>query len=159
MKGKGALWLWVGVLAVFLAGGAFVGYKLWKRQKNRAEAQRWEVTRVFTLTRELNGSQLEEYLANENEKLDRYEVLRPVIDDLDLVAFWGVADADAALVMLKDSAEFRVGNEPNTILFAVSDKDKEMAGRLGQAIGRSYEALLLRDRLRLPPPPPAGFGE
>lgn len=162
MKGKGVLWLWIGVLAVFLAGSSFVAYKLIKRQKGRAaaaEAQRWEIKSEMKLQGELSGDQLDSYLVSENEKLDRYEVLRPLIDEFDLVAFWGVADVDEAMVMLKDSAELRAGDTPGTIQFVVSDKDKEMTGKLARAIARSYESMRLRESMRLPPPPPPGYQE
>ena len=150
--------MWMGVLAVFIAGSSFVGYKLWKRQKTRAELQRWEVKSVMQTSADISDAQLAELLKLENEKLDRFEVLRPVIDELDLVAFWGVANADEAMVKIKESSEFRVGDEPGTIFFVVSDKDKDMAGKLAQAIGRSHQAMMTRDKL-MPPPPPPGFQE
>jgi hypothetical protein len=161
VKGKGALWLWVGVLVVFLAGSSYVGYRLWKRQKNRAmaaEMQRWEMKTELQLNSVLNEEDLTRYLESENLKLDRYEVLRPVVDELDLVATWGVADVDEAMERLKTSSEMRAGDGPGTILFVVSDKDKEMTGKLAQSIGRSYKALLLREKLRAPTPPP-GYTE
>jgi hypothetical protein len=162
VKGKGALWLWVGVLVVFLAGAGFVAYKLIKRQKDRAaaaEAQRWEMRSEMKLEGELSADELDQYLASENEKLDRYEVLRPLIDELDLVTFWGVAGPEEAMAKLKDSAELRAGDTPGTVVFVVSDKDKEMTGKLGQALARSYQAMKLRDRMMLPPPPPPGYQE
>jgi hypothetical protein len=161
VKGKGALWLWVGVLVAFLAGSAFVGYKLWKRQQYQAaaaEKQRWEMKSAMRLTTPLEGAELDEYLEGENAKLDRYEVLRPVIDELDLITFWGVEDADEAMEMLKDSSEFRPGDEPGMVLFVVSDKDKAMTARLAEAINKSYRAMVIREKL-LPPAPPPGFGE
>ena len=161
VKGKGAFWLWLGVLVVFLAGAAFVGYKLWKRQQYLAvaeEKQRWEVKRAMRLNVPLEGEELDKYVESENAKLDRYEVLRPVIDELDLVAFWETGDADQAMAMLKDCSEFRAGDEPGLVLFVVSDKDKAMAGRLAEEVNKSYRAMLLRERL-LPPAPPPGFGE
>ena len=154
--------MWVGVLVVFLAGAGFVAYKLIKRQKDRAaaaEAQRWEMRSEMKLEGELSADELDQYLASENEKLDRYEVLRPLIDELDLVTFWGVAGAEEAMAMLKDSAELRAGDTPGTVVFVVSDKDKEMTGKLGQALARSYQAMKLRDRMMLPPPPPPGYQE
>lgn len=150
--------MWIGVLVVFLAGSSFVAYKLYKRQKNRAEMQRWEVKSVLRINRELSAEDLDTYLMAENEKLDRYEVLRPVVDELDLVQFWGVADSDEALERLKACAELRPGDEPGTIVFVAWDKDKEMTGKLGEAISKSYKAALLQEQLRMPAPPP-GFQE
>jgi len=154
--------LWVGVLVVFLAGAGLVAYKLIKRQKDRAasaEMQRWEMKSEMKLNTELSAEELDRYLASENEKLDRYEVLRPLVDELDLVAFWGLAGPEEAMAMLKDSAELRAGETPGTVVFVVSDKDKEMTGKLGQAMARSYHAMKLRDSMRLPPPPPPGYQE
>lgn len=148
------------MLVVFLAGSGFVGYKLWKRQKNRAlaaEMQRWEVKSVRQLSGEPSQEELAKYLEGENEKLDRYEVLRPVIEELDLITFWGVASADEAMEKLKACAEIRAGDLSTEVVFVVSDKDKEMTGKLAEAINRSYEAMRLRDSLRLPPMPPPGY--
>lgn len=149
------LWIWVGLLVAFVAGSAFVGYKLVKRQKAK-QMQRWEVKNEMQLSRELSEDELTAYLESENEKLDRYEVLRPVVDELELVGFWGVEDADAALEILKDCSGFRAGATADSVLFTVNDKDKEMAGRLATAIHKSYRAMLLRDQLMAPP---TGFGE
>lgn len=148
--------MWIGVLVVFLAGTSFVAYKLYMRQKTRAEAQRWEMTSVMKINRELSSDELERYLLVENEKLDRYEVLRPIVDELDLVTFWNLSSVDEALEKLKASAELRPGDEPGTIVFVASDKDKEMTGKLGEAIGKAYKAALLQEQLRMPTPPP-GF--
>ena len=63
------VWVLLGLLVLmFLGGGAFVGYKLWKRQQNRAlaaELQRWEVRKNLPLQTEVPASELEalvEYL-------------------------------------------------------------------------------------------------
>ncbi|MEP4078482.1 hypothetical protein [Haloferula sp.] len=161
MKGKGTLGLWIAVLVLFLAGSSFVGYKLWKRQKDRAlaaEMHRWELKYVMNLSGELSEEQMAKVLETENEKVDRYEVLRPIIDELDLIAFWGVADADEAMAKLKDCTEIRAGEDMSSMLFVVSDKDKEMTAKLAQAVMRSYRSMMLRDGLRAPPPPP-GYQE
>lgn len=155
------MWLWLAVLVMFLAGSSYVAYRLWKRQKNRAlaaEMQRWELTSAMRLNAPLEGADLDKYVEIENAKLDRYEVLRPVVDELDLITFWGVADADEAMEQLKECSEFRAGDEPGLMLFVVSDKEKEMATKLAQEISEAYRSMVMRDRL-LPPPPPPGFTE
>ena len=43
-----------------------------------------------------------------------------MIDELDLLNFWGVADADEAMEKLKACAEIRVGDVSNEVVFVVA---------------------------------------
>lgn len=158
MKNRVGLWIWIVVLVGFLGGSAFVGYKLWKREQIRAEMERWEVKMVVPLPPEAQGGDLEPVLAEFNGKLQRYEVLRPVIDELDLIQRWGVAGPEEAMAQLKESVSFRDSGEPGKIHFVASDKSKELAQQIGQAVARSFDMALQRDRA-LPPPMPAGYSE
>lgn len=157
MNGKSATWLWLGVLVLFLAGASLVGWKLWQRQKARAlmaEHQRWEVSIQLPLQKAVGGEELAKLLEEQNRRLDRYEVLRPVIDDLDLVTFWGLPGPDEAMEKLKEVTEFRAGAEPGVVVFVAGDSDKEMAGKLGGAVWRYYEDMERRERYLLPSLPP-----
>lgn len=123
-----------------------------------AEMQRWEIKADVPLPEGLTTEQFEAHMERQNVMLDRYEVLRPVVDELSLVTFWGVPDTGAAVAKLKESSGFREGEEAGTMWFVVADKDKEMTGLLREALGRSFDNMLRRDRF-LPPPPPADVSE
>ena len=151
MKGKVALLIWLAVLGLFVAGSGAVAYKIHQRKK-AAAAQAWEAKLVFPVTEGATPEQVEEAAKELDGKLDRYEVLRPVIDELDLVAFWGLADVNEAMERLKACTGARV--EGGQVVFATQDKDKEMAGRIQKQVAESYDRVERLNRYGLPALPP-----
>lgn len=150
---KLSLWISLLALVAVLAGVGFVGYKLWKRKENREANRRYQVTTVINLNPNLNAEQLDAAVEQLDERLDRYEVLRPVVKELELVSFWEVADADAALEKLRKNSNVTLKN--GEVLFQVVDKDKEMAGEILQEVARSFERSRRLEK-RLEPPPSGG---
>ena len=156
MNPRVTFWLWTAVLGIFLLGSAGAGYLLYRRHQGRKwmqENQRWEARAELPLQQAVSDEELQSLLVKENERLDRYEVLRPVIDELDLVTFWKVSGPEEALSQLKDSSEFRAGEGGGSVVFVATDRDQDMAGRLREAVLKSYQAMVMREAM-LPPMPP-----
>ncbi len=151
MKGKLTLLIWLAILGLFVAGAGAVAYKIHKR-KQAAASQAWEAKLVFPIPPEATAEQIEAAAKELDTKLDRYEVLRPVIDDLKLVEFWGVADVNAAMELLKEATGARV--EEGKVVFASRDKDKEMAGKIQKKVAESYDRVERLSRYGLPTVPP-----
>lgn len=147
--------LLAGFVVLLMAGGGFVIYKLWNRQKVRAAAQRWEVRLPLNLNRELEPGELETFLKDYNEKLDRYEVMKPVVDELDLVAVWGVADEGTAIESLKGFTNFKDVGGASQVMLVVSDKDQELARKLGPVVGKYFDDMIRREQFLAPPSPPS----
>lgn len=143
MKGRAQIWILSGLLVVILAVGVFGAYKLYKRHQAKALRQ-WEATHEVPLGRSLEASAMEELLAKENAKLDRYEVLRPVVEQLQLVEFWGVDGPEEALEKLRGATQFRGGGDSAVVFFA-RDKDQAMAGKLRHEVFRSYQDFMRRE--------------
>lgn len=156
VKSSTLVWAVVLVLVLGLAGAGGLWFVREQRRKKFREAhQRWEVTKILPLQKTLSEEALAELLESENRRLDRYEVLRPVIDDLNLVGFWGVEGPDEAMAKLQECTEFRKGADLSSVVFFASDKDKEMAAKLGGAVWQSFESMQRRERYLLPSAPSA----
>lgn len=151
MKGKLTLIVWLGVLGLFVAGAGAVAYKMLKRKKAVAERV-WEAKLTFQTPPGATPEQIEAFAKELDAKLDRYEVLRPVIDDLKLVEFWGAADVNAAMEILKGATGARV--ESGQVVFSSKDKDKEMAGRIQKQVAESFDRVERMNRYGLPAVPP-----
>ena len=75
-----------------------------------------------------------------------------MIDDLKLVEFWGAADVNAAMEILKGATGARV--ESGQVVFSSKDKDKEMAGRIQKQVAESFDRVERMNRYGLPAVPP-----
>ena len=137
----------------FLGVSSLIGYKWYKRHQAK-KLEKWEFKAELNIKQDLSEEQLAKMLADYNVKLDKEEVLRPVVEDLRMAAFWGMPNDGAAIEMMRQASEFRSGEREGTIIFVVSDKDKEMAGRMASAIGEKFDDYLRRERFDLPVPPP-----
>lgn len=153
MKNKGILGIVALLLIVAVAGTAFVARRLYYRHKAQKE-QRWEFKAEMALTRELPPDQMEGLLKSFNEILDDDEVLLNVVEDLDLVSRWEVTSEGEAIELARQASNFSDSGKPGSILFIVSDRDKELAGMLADRIGASFDRELNRRRFQSPPGEP-----
>jgi hypothetical protein len=145
-------------LVVLIAGGLWVAKKLYDRKVMRdyiAANPRWELVHRFEITRDLSDTEMEEAAVDLKDRITRYEVLRPVVSELDLIAAWEVADADAAMGQLESSMDVRAGD--GEILLALQDSDKERLAETMRSLLTSFRRS--QQMSFLPPPPPGGPGE
>lgn len=145
MKRSSVYWLLGLIVLVGIVGTSYVGYKLVKRKQMAEELRVWEVKVSVPLQQEISSSELEALLESFNDKMDSREVLEPVIDQLDLTTRYGVRDAETALDRLAEAVSLRDGENPGTILFVTTDKDKGLAQKISQAVGREFDEALRRD--------------
>lgn len=144
MKGNAGILFLTATLVIVVGLSSFVGYKLYQRHQAK-KMQRWEARGPLNLRAPLSPAELQAFLESENARIDRYEVLRPVVDQLDLVGFWQLSGPEQALEQLKTSTGFREGEEAGTVIFVASDRDQTMAGRLREEVLRSYQDVLRRE--------------
>ena len=140
-------------LFLCLALVAFLGRRMYYKiqaQKN----QRWEFTATLLLNREMNEEEMVILLKNYNDKIDEDEVLRPVVDDLGLTELWGLPSDGDTIEMMRQYSGFRRGDDLKSVFFYVSDKDKDLAGKLATRIGEQFDSYLRRERFDIPEPPP-----
>lgn len=142
MKGTAQIWILAGLLVAVLGAGGFVAYKLYQRQQAK-KLRQWEATHELPLSAQLEPEAMTSLLAQVNEKIDRYEVLRPVVDQLGLVEFWELEGPEEAMEKLRGATQFRAGD--GALVFFARDKDQEMAGKLRYEVIRSYQDLMRRE--------------
>lgn len=147
-------------LVVLIAGGLWVAKKLHQRKIMRdyiAENPRWELVHRFEITRDLDDAEMEEAAVDLEDRITRYEVLRPVVSELDLIAAWEVADADAAMGQLESLMDVRAGD--GEIELALQDSDKDRLAEIMRALLTSFRRSQGMSFPPPPPPPPGGPGE
>ncbi len=133
------MWLWLGVLALMLLGSGAIGYKLYRRAQAKKLMQ-WEGKMVLATPEGMPVEKLAEWAGEMDARMDRDEVVRPVVEELQLVSRWQLPDEPAAMERLKTSTRIIVEN--NQIVFAVRDKDKELITGLQKSLGQSYDRVV-----------------
>lgn len=147
MKKNPVLVVWVAVLVLVVLGMAGAGYKLYRMKQAKA-AQVWQSELPLPIPEGLESSGYEDFAKSMEEGFERYEVIRPVIEELGLIAHWQAADMDAALARIKEATEVQV--KDGTVVLITRDKDKETAGKLQMALRQSFDRVNLQQRYGLP---------
>jgi hypothetical protein len=142
------------VLALFLVRAPFDPARMIKRKLFPNSNMVYEARVQLTLARELSQNEMDKFLAEENLLLDSDDFLAPLVKELGLAAQWKLDDEAAAVTRLRDSCELRRGELPMTMILAARDKKEPDAGRLIQAVSKSYMA---RKQPALPPSGGEGF--
>ncbi|GAA5481751.1 hypothetical protein [Haloferula sargassicola] len=143
MNQKAVVAIWMSILAVMVLGAGAVGYKVYKRMQAKKMMQ-WEGKMALNAPEQLTDEQLVEWAAEMDKRMDREGVVKPVIEELNLVATWQVPDEAAAMDRLKSSTKIVV--EDGKLIFSVRDRDKDLIPQLQKSLGQSYDRALKAER-------------